>query len=94
MRSAGSPISIRAARRSLTSSPVYGSETGLWMRRRRWFFLAMAGLFGYADGSEWGVSHYRMRAGQKVRQCRLDPAIHLLRKTLAKIDGCAGQARA
>jgi cyclopropane-fatty-acyl-phospholipid synthase len=42
--------------------PVYGSDTSLWMRRWRWFFLATAGLFGYADGSEWGVSHYRMRA--------------------------------
>ena len=42
--------------------PVYGSDTGLWMRRWRWFFLATAGLFGYADGSEWGVSHYRMKA--------------------------------
>ena len=42
---------------------VYGSETGLWMRRWRWFFLATSGLFGYADGSEWGVSHYRMKAG-------------------------------
>ena len=41
---------------------VYGSETALWMRRWRWFFLATSGLFGYADGSEWGVSHYRMRA--------------------------------
>jgi cyclopropane-fatty-acyl-phospholipid synthase len=41
--------------------PVYGSDTNLWMRRWRWFFLATAGLFGYADGSEWGVSHYRMR---------------------------------
>jgi cyclopropane-fatty-acyl-phospholipid synthase len=40
--------------------PVYGDETALWMRRWRWFFLATAGLFGYADGSEWGVSHYRM----------------------------------
>ena len=40
---------------------VYGSDTALWMRRWRWFFLATAGLFGYADGSEWGVSHYRMR---------------------------------
>jgi cyclopropane-fatty-acyl-phospholipid synthase len=40
----------------------YGRETGLWMRRWRWFFLATAGLFGYADGSEWGVSHYRMKA--------------------------------
>ncbi|WP_295848654.1 cyclopropane-fatty-acyl-phospholipid synthase family protein [Tardiphaga sp.] len=42
--------------------PVYGSSTSLWMRRWRWFFLATAGLFGYADGSEWGVSHYRMTA--------------------------------
>ena len=41
---------------------VYGSDTGLWMRRWRWFFLATAGMFGYADGSEWGVSQYRMRA--------------------------------
>jgi hypothetical protein len=30
---------------------------------RRWFFLSIAGLFGYADGSEWGTSHHRMKAG-------------------------------
>jgi cyclopropane-fatty-acyl-phospholipid synthase len=41
---------------------VYGNDTALWMRRWRWFLLATAGLFGYADGSEWGVSHYRMKA--------------------------------
>ena len=41
---------------------VYGNDTSLWMRRWRWFFLATSGLFGYADGSEWGVSHYRMKA--------------------------------
>ena len=41
---------------------VYGSDTALWMRRWRWFFLATAGLFGYAGGNEWGVSHYRMAA--------------------------------
>ena len=41
---------------------VYGSDTELWMRRWCWFFLANAGLFGFADGSEWGVSHYRMKA--------------------------------
>src|SRR5229473_8513679 len=40
---------------------VYGNDTALWMRRWRWFLLATAGLFGYADGSEWGVSHYRMK---------------------------------
>ena len=41
---------------------VYGAETPLWMRRWRWFFLATAGLFGFSGGSEWGVSHYRMKA--------------------------------
>ena len=41
---------------------VYGADTALWMRRWRWFFLATAGLFGYAGGSEWGVSHYRLKA--------------------------------
>ena len=39
---------------------VYGGDTALWMRRWRWFLLATSGLFGYAGGSEWGVSHYRM----------------------------------
>src|SRR6478672_3467879 len=43
---------------------VYGNDTALWMRRWRWLLLATAGLFGYADGSEWGVSHYRMKAAQ------------------------------
>jgi cyclopropane-fatty-acyl-phospholipid synthase len=42
-------------------APVYGDDTVLWMRRWRWFFLATAGLFGYADGMEWGVSHYLMK---------------------------------
>jgi cyclopropane-fatty-acyl-phospholipid synthase len=42
--------------------PVYGRDTALWMRRWRWFFLATSGLFGYAGGSEWGISHYRMKA--------------------------------
>jgi cyclopropane-fatty-acyl-phospholipid synthase len=41
---------------------VYGEDCGLWMRRWRWFFLATAGLFGFSGGSEWGVSHYRMKA--------------------------------
>ena len=40
---------------------VYGAEAALWRRRWRLFFLATAGLFGHADGGEWGVSHYRLR---------------------------------
>lgn len=41
--------------------PVYGTETRIWERRWRLFFLATAGLFGHADGAEWGVTHYRLR---------------------------------
>jgi cyclopropane-fatty-acyl-phospholipid synthase len=39
---------------------VYGRDAGLWRRRWRMFFLATMGLFGHADGAEWGVSHYRL----------------------------------
>jgi len=35
----------------------HGEATALWMRRRR----CSAGQFGYADGSEWGISHYRLK---------------------------------
>lgn len=41
-------------------SQVYGDEARLWARRWRRFFLATAGLFGDRNGSEWGVSHYRL----------------------------------
>ncbi|MET0277634.1 MAG: cyclopropane-fatty-acyl-phospholipid synthase family protein [Pseudorhodoplanes sp.] len=39
---------------------VYGAQAPLWARRWRIFFLATAGMFGHAGGTEWGVSHYRM----------------------------------
>jgi len=41
---------------------IYRNDTSLWMRRWRWSFLVTSGMFGYADGSEWGVSHFRMKA--------------------------------
>ncbi len=41
---------------------VYGPDARLWRRRWRLFYLATAGLFGHADGEEWGVSHYLLRA--------------------------------
>jgi cyclopropane-fatty-acyl-phospholipid synthase len=40
---------------------TYGADAALWQRRWRLFFLATEGLFGYANGAEWGVSHYRLR---------------------------------
>ncbi len=41
---------------------VYGDKAQIWERRWRLFFLATSGLFGYKNGEEWGVSHYRLRA--------------------------------
>jgi|SRR5208337_878233 len=41
---------------------VYRAEASLWRRRWRLLFLASAGLFGHAGSSEWGGSHYRLRA--------------------------------
>ncbi|MEW6632032.1 MAG: cyclopropane-fatty-acyl-phospholipid synthase family protein [Pseudomonadota bacterium] len=40
---------------------VYGPDAALWRRRWRLFYLATEGLFGHAEGREWGVSHYLLR---------------------------------
>ena len=40
----------------------YGDDAALWYRRWRLFLHATSGLFGHSGGTEWGVSHYRLRA--------------------------------
>ncbi|MDQ0321968.1 cyclopropane-fatty-acyl-phospholipid synthase [Pararhizobium capsulatum DSM 1112] len=40
---------------------VYGNHASLWHRRWRLFFLSTAGLFGYDNGSVWGVGHYLLK---------------------------------
>ena len=36
----------------------YGADAAIWFQRWRMFYMAVAELFGYADGEEWGVAHY------------------------------------
>ncbi|MGF6773470.1 cyclopropane-fatty-acyl-phospholipid synthase [Paraburkholderia sp. GAS199] len=39
---------------------TYGTrDAAVWFQRWRMFYMAVAGLFGYAKGNEWGVGHYR-----------------------------------
>jgi len=43
-----------------TLKETYGEEDAArWFNRWRMFFMAVAELFGYANGTEWMVAHYR-----------------------------------
>ena len=38
---------------------TYGAaDAATWFQRWRMFYMAVAELFGYAGGNEWGVAHY------------------------------------
>lgn len=39
---------------------TYGDDVDRWVQRWRFFFMACEELFGYGDGNEWHVCHYRM----------------------------------
>ena len=45
---------------------TYGKDqTPVWFQRWRIFFMACEVLFGYENGREWGVSHYRFVKPEK-----------------------------
>ena len=40
---------------------TYGVDAERWLQRWRLFFLAVAELFAFGGGAEWGVMHYRLQ---------------------------------
>ena len=41
---------------------TYGAHDAvIWLQRWRMFYMAVAELFGFANGNEWGVGHYRFQ---------------------------------
>ncbi|MDD3764843.1 MAG: cyclopropane-fatty-acyl-phospholipid synthase [Nevskiales bacterium] len=38
---------------------TYGDSAAVWFQRWRMFYMAVAELFGFGEGNEWGVGHYR-----------------------------------
>ena len=40
-------------------SETYGDDAPRWFNRWRMFYMAVAEFFGYSQGNEWGVAHYR-----------------------------------
>ena len=38
---------------------TYGADAKIWFQRWRMFYMAVAELFGFDEGRQWGVGHYR-----------------------------------
>ena len=47
---------------------TYGAaDAAVWFARWRMFYMAVAELFGFEEGAQWGVAHYRFaKAGQEA----------------------------
>ncbi len=57
-------VNLDAARAAVLPvlAEVHGGAARLWLQRWRIFLMACAELFGFRDGQEWLVAHYRFRA--------------------------------
>ncbi len=55
----------RAAALAVLRRELPAGEAKVQLERWRLFFLACAELFGFRDGTEWVVSHHRLRARQE-----------------------------
>jgi cyclopropane-fatty-acyl-phospholipid synthase len=44
---------------------TYGADAARWYHRWRLFYLACEELFGYREGEEWLVGHYRFRPAER-----------------------------
>lgn len=63
-RTANHWLELQDARRAQVMpilQQAYGDAAGLWAQRWRMFWMACAELFGYEDGQQWLVGHYRFR---------------------------------
>ena len=49
----------RAAILPLFEAAYGAGDAKVWLQRWRMFYMAVAELFGYHAGNEWGVAHYR-----------------------------------
>jgi len=61
-RTANHWLQMQDARRDVVMPilrEAYGDAAGLWSQRWRMFWMACAELFGFEDGQQWMVAHYR-----------------------------------